>query len=89
MILEAKRKLDHKKVLLRERKRDTTHRVASPWGGGGLLHLGWGVPILARGGTDLGRGYSTLARRVPHLGQGGYSSWLGVPTSASGEGTPP
>ena len=78
-----------KKVLLRERKRHTAHRVASPWrGGGGECYLPWpggtylgqGVSTLAglylpwQGGTYLGRGVLTLSRGVPTLA--GVPSWV-------------
>ena len=89
----------NKKVLLRERKRHTARRVASPWlGGGGYLswpggYLPWGTlhPDLAggnylgQGDTYLGWGVPTLARGVPTLGY--PLSWPGgggVPTSARG-----
>ena len=92
----------HKKVLLRERKRHTARCVANPWQGGTYLGQGGGVPTLAReegylpwpggGGTYLGweEGVSTLAGGgVPTLA-GGISTYLGqgewVPTLA---GVPP
>ena len=63
----------NKKVLLRERKRHTARRVATPWGG---TYLG------CRGGTYLGRGYLPWLRGgVPTLAGGG------VPTLAGGGGT--
>ena len=77
----------NKKVLLRERKRYTTHHVASPEGG---TYLGWGwvpilagVPTLAKGGTYLGQGYLPWPRGIPTLA-GGYLPWPGVPTLTRG-----
>ena len=65
----------NKKVLLRERKRHTTRRVGSPWGGGGT-HL-------CRRGTYLSQEVSTFALLgVPTLAGGTYLSWGGVPTLA-------
>ena len=65
-----------KKVLLRECKRHTARRVASPGGGGTYLgrggtYLSWGVPTLARGylpwhgGTYLDGGATYLGWGVP------------------------
>ena len=59
----------HKKVLLRERKRHTARHVARPWGGGGYSPL--------PGDTYLGRGVPTLAGRGTYLGGGGGVPWLG------------
>ena len=44
---------ENQKVLLRERKRHTTHRVASPWG---VPTLAWRVPTLAKGVPNLAGG---------------------------------
>ena len=90
--------ISHKKVLLRERKRHTSRRVASP-GGSTYLGRGGGGYLLWLGGTYLGWGVPTLARRVPTLAGGtypgqGYLPWPGVPTLAGeylpwlGWGTP-
>ena len=58
------------KVLLRECKRHTAHRVASPWG---YLPWRW-VPTLV-GGTYLGWGYlSSPEGYLPWPG-GGYLAW--------------
>ena len=71
----------NKKVLLRERKRRTAHRVASPLGGGGY------PPWLGEGGLPtLARGY------LPTLARGGGTTYLGwgVPTLAQrSTGSPP
>ena len=81
----------NKKVLLRERKRHTAHRVASPWWGGGTYlgrggggtYLGWGDPSLARGALTLAGGYlpwlvvPILTRGVPTLAGGGVPTLAG------------
>ena len=71
------KKNNNKKVLLREHKRHTARRVASPWGG---TYLGWGVPTLARGGTYLGWGDTYLGWGVPTLARGTPLGRDGVPT---------
>ena len=72
----------NKKVLLREPKRHTARRVASPWEVG--TYLGQGGPTLAgRRGNYLGRGYLPWSRGgyLPwwlggtYLGWGGYPPW--------------
>ena len=76
----------NKTVLLRERKRHTGHRVASPLGGGYLPWPGGGN-YLSRGGTYLGQGVPTLAwgGYVPLPGGGGTPPWPGgVPTLVGG-----
>ena len=76
-------------VLLRERKRDTTHHVASHWGGG--IYLDRGAPTLA----GEGKGVPTLARGYrpwpggTHLGPGGYLPWLEGDTYLGQDRVPP
>ena len=81
----------NKIVLLRERKRHTARRVASPWpGGGGGTYVAWestylsrGVPTLD-GGTYLGGGWYLPwpDRYLPWLG--GTYLGQGTPTLAGG-----
>ena len=71
----------NKEVLLRERKRHTACRVATPWGylpqRGGYLPWLEGVPTLNGRGTYLGLGGNYFGRgMVPTLARG-YLPWLG------------
>ena len=78
----------NKKVLLRERKKHTTRRVASARGRG--TYLGWGEEYLPWTGV----GVSTLGYPLPHPDLGGGEGYLplGTPSSLGqvrmGEGVP-
>ena len=93
-------KIKHKKVLLRERKRHTAHRIASTRcaglvgvGGGVAPLLGKGVPPSAGWGTPLpGKGVPTSAGwgTLPSAGCGApLSAGWGTPHQLDGVPLPP